>query len=85
MSSITGSRHNCEQGEPKPQLGGGAQTTTTTKPQGGRARAPPQAPRHRGGEGGIPWGGGGDGGCGSPASYIHGFVYLYTLNYINLI
>ena len=22
MSSITGSRHNCEQGQPKPQLGG---------------------------------------------------------------
>ena len=23
MSSTTGSRHNCEQGQPKPQLGGG--------------------------------------------------------------
>ena len=35
MSSITGSRHNCKQGQPKPQLGVGAQPTTTTKPQGG--------------------------------------------------
>ena len=58
MSSITGSRHNCERGQPKPQLGGGAQPTTTTKPHGGVGRAPPQAPPHRG-VAGIPWGGGG--------------------------
>ena len=37
MRSITGSRHNCEQGQPKPQLCGSAQPTTT----GGRGRAPP--------------------------------------------
>ena len=72
MSSITGSRHNCEQGQPKPQLGGGAQPTTTTKPQGGRGRAPPQAPPHRGAGGDtMGWGGGGEGGCGSPALYTH--------------
>ena len=59
MSSITGSRHNCEQGQPKPQLGGGAQPTTTTKPQGGRGRAPPQAPPHRGRGGYHGVGGGG--------------------------
>ena len=78
MSSITGSRHNCDQVQPKPQLGGGAQPTTTTKPQGGRGRAPPQDPPHRGGGGGIPWGGGGEGGCGSPASYIYICVCVYA-------
>ena len=78
MSSITGSRHNCEQGQPKPQLGGGAQPTTTTKPQGGRGRAPPQAPPHRGAGGYHGWGGGGEGGCGSPALYTH-TVRIFSL------
>ena len=72
MSSITGSRHNCEQGQPKLQLGGvhslpglpqqrnhrggaGKGTTTGTTPQGG---------------GGDTMGWGGEGGCGSPASYM---------------
>ena len=61
MSSITGSRHNCEQGQPKPQLGGGAQPTTTTKPQGG-GEGHHHRPHPTGGWGGIPWGGGGRGG-----------------------
>ena len=80
MSSITGSRHNCEQGQPKPQRGGGAQPTTTTKPQGGRGRASPQAPPHRG-AGRIPRGGG-ERGCGSPASYIYIYIHIYIHIYI---
>ena len=68
MSSITGSRHNCEQGQPKPQLRG--------------VHSPPQQRNHRGGAGKgttgpTPQGGrggyhgvGGEGGCGSPASYM---------------
>ena len=64
MSSITGSRHNCEQGQPKLQLGGctAYQAYHNNETTGaGRGRAPPQAPPHRG-AGGIPWGGGGRGG-----------------------
>ena len=61
MSSITGSRHNCEQGQPKPQLGRGAQPTTTTKPQGGGGEGHHHRPHPTGGGGGIPWGGGGGG------------------------
>ena len=61
MSSITGSRHNCEQGQPKPQLGGGAQPTTTTKPQGGAGKGTTTGPTPQGGAGGdtMGWGGGG--------------------------
>ena len=63
MSSTTGSRHNCEQGQGY---------SPTTKPQGGLGKAPPQAPPHRGGGGGDTMGWGGEGGCGSPASYMGG-------------
>ena len=66
MSSITGSMHNCEQGQPKPQLGA-VQSPPTAKPQGrggdGMRRAPPQAPPYRAGGDTM-----GEGGCGSPAS-----------------
>ena len=61
MSSTTGSRHNCEQGQPKPQLGGGTAhhnkettggagkgTTTGPTPQGGRGDT-----MGRGGRGGV--------------------------------
>ena len=62
MSSITSSRHNSEHGQPKPQLGGGAQPTTTTKPQGGAGKGTTTGPTPQGGRGGgIPWGGGGGG------------------------
>ena len=44
MSSITGSRHNCEQGQPKPEL---------------RAGMPPQVPPHRAGGAGVGGGRGG--------------------------
>ena len=54
MSSITGSRHNCEQGQPKPQLGGGAQPATTTGREGHHHK-----PHPTGGAGGdtMGWGG----------------------------
>ena len=78
MSSITGSRHNCDQGQPKPQLGGGAQPTTTTKPQGGRGRAPPQDPPHRGGGGGYH----GVGGEGGVAALHHIYPKLPTCSFL---
>ena len=64
MSSITRSRRNYEQGQPKPQLGGGgAQPTTTTKPQGrggeGHHHRPHPTGRGGGGYHGV---GGGRGG-----------------------
>ena len=72
VGAMSPSRAHCEQGQPKPQLGGGAQPTTTTKPQGGWGRAPPQArPHPTGGAGGDTMGWTGEGGCGSPASYMH--------------
>ena len=68
MSCITGSRHNCEQGQLKPQLGGGAQPTTTTKPQGGGGEGHHHRPHPTGGAGegyhGV--GGGGEGGVWQP-------------------
>ena len=81
MSSIIGSRHNCERGQPKPQLGG--------------VHSPPQQRNHRGGGEGYHHrphptegrggyhGVGGEGGCGSPASYIGMYVcmYIYTVNF----
>ena len=62
MSSTTGSRHNCEQGQ-------GYSPPQQRNHRGGRGKAPPQAPPHRGG-GGDTMGWGGEGGCGSPASYM---------------
>ena len=60
MSFITGSRHNCEQGQPahhnnETTGGAGKGTTTGPTPQGG---------------GGDTTGWGGEEGCGSPASYM---------------
>ena len=62
MSSITG-RHNCEQGQPKPQLGGGctAHHNNETTVGGGEGH------HHRVGGGG---GGGGEGGVWQPCN-IH--------------
>ena len=68
MSSTTGSRHNCEQGQPKPQLGGGT-AHHNNETTGGAGKGTTTGPTPQGG-GGIPWGGGGEGGCGSPASYL---------------
>ena len=73
MSSITGSRHNCEQGQPKPQLGGGAQPTTTTKPQGG-GEGHHHKPHPTGGGGGDTMGWGGGGGVWQPC-IIHAQIH----------
>ena len=61
MSSTTGSRHNCEQGQ-------GYSPQQQRNHRGGGERHH-HRPHPTGGAGGIPWGGG-EGGCGSPASYI---------------
>ena len=62
MSSITGSRHNCEQGQAKPQLGGcTAHHNNETTERGGEAHH-----RRGGAGGGITWGGGGGGGLRQP-------------------
>ena len=60
MSSTTGSRHNCEQGQ-------GYSPPQQRNHRGGGERHH-HRPHPTGGAGGIPWGGGGEGGCGSPAS-----------------
>ena len=77
MSSITGSWHNCEQGQPKPQLGGRHNNET----RGGAGKATTTGSTPTGGAGGIPWGGG-EGGCGSPASYIHVCIHACMHTYI---
>ena len=60
MSSTTDSRHTCKQGQPKPQLGEGAQPTITTKPQGRGGEGHHHSPHPTGGGGGtMGWGGGG--------------------------
>ena len=76
MSSITGGRHNCEHGQPKPQLGGGAQPTTTTKPQGGAGKGTTTGPTPQGGRGGHTMGWGGGGGRGGVAALHH--IYMYV-------
>ena len=85
MSSITGSRHNCEQGQPKPQLGGGAQPTTTTKAQGTTGPTP------QGGRGGYHGVGGGRGGvaalhhvCTYVCMYVCMHAYVYMHIYMNM-
>ena len=78
MSSITGSRHNCEQGQPKPQLGG--------------VHSPPQQRNHRGGGEGHhhrphPTGGGGGGyhgvggGGGGGGVWQPCIIYIYIYIY----
>ena len=70
MSSITVSRHNCEQGQPKPQLGG---CTAHHNNRGG----PPQAPPHRAGGGDTMGGGGGEGGVATCIIHTHTDTYIY--------
>ena len=79
MSSTTGSRHNYEQGQPKPQLGGCTAHHNNETTGAGRGRAPPHTPPQAGG---IPWGGRGrgGGGYGSPASYIYIYIYTYIIH-----
>ena len=83
MSSITGSRRNCEQGQPRPQLSGGAPPTTTTKPQGGPGKGTTTChkPHPTGGGGGGYHGvGGGGGGAWQPSVHtdqIMGFIRAY--------
>ena len=67
MSSTTGSRHNCEQGQ-------GYSPPQQRNNRGGGERHH-HRPHPTGGAGGIPWGGG-EGGCGSPASYMHIYVWI---------
>ena len=68
-------------GQPKrPQAplhrGGGGEGTRPNKTRGESNKAKQDNyPLDR--QGGIPWGGGGEGGCGSPASYIH-IKHIYT-------
>ena len=53
MSSITGSRHNCEQGQAKPQLGGcTAHHNNETTERGGEAHHPQEVRGGGGAEGG---------------------------------
>ena len=71
MSSTTGSRHNCEQGQgysPPPQR----------NHRGGGERHH-HRPHPTGGAGGDTMGWGGEGGCGSPASSIGGLCGFRVL------
>ena len=86
MSSITGSRHNYEQGQPKPQLGGCTAHHNNETAGAGRGRAPPHTPPHRGGGGGYHGvvGGGGGGGVWQPCIiYIYIYIYIRIL-YIHI-
>ena len=65
MSSTTGSRHNCEQGQ-------GYSPPQQRNHRGGGERHH-HRPHPTGGAGGGYHGVGGEGGCGSPASYMHIF------------
>ena len=72
MSSTTGSRHNCEQG----------QGYSPPQQRNHRGERQHHRPHPTGGAGGIPWGGGGEGGCGSPASYMQTYIRTYIDRYI---
>ena len=75
MSSITGSRHNCEQGQAKPQLGGcTAHHNNETTERGGEAHH-----RRGGAGGGITWGGGGGRGVAAALHHICNPVLIDTV------
>ena len=72
MSSITRSRRNYEQGQPKPQLGGvHSPPQQRNHGRGGEGHHHRPHPTGGGGGGGDTMGWGGEGGCGSPASYMY--------------
>ena len=80
MNSITGSRHNCEQGQPKPQLGRCLAHHNKETTGAGRGRAPPAPPHSRGGGGGGGYQGvGGEGGV---AALHLLYIYIYILFYM---
>ena len=83
MSSITGSRHNCEQGQPKPQLRGVHSPPQQRNHRGGAGKGT-TGPTPQGGRGGYHGVGGGGGGVWQPCiihTCLHAYMnacYLYT-------
>ena len=73
MNSTTGSRHNCEQGQPKPQLGGGT-AHHNNETTGGAGKGTTTGPTPQGGRGGY-HGVGGGGGVWQPC-----IIYAVCLN-----
>ena len=72
MSSITRSRRNYEQGQPKPQLGGVHSPPQQRNHRGGAGKGTTTGPTPQGGAGGDTMGWGGEGGVWQPC-----IIYLW--------